>query len=78
MPRFYFSIVAGDQVIPDLDGTELAAIEDARAWAIADARGLMSDAILLGQDLSQRAMRISDEAGNIVLVVQFSEAISPE
>ncbi|MGZ2384704.1 DUF6894 family protein [Rhizobium brockwellii] len=77
MPRYYFSIIAGDGIREDLEGTELPSLEDARLEAIEDARTLMSDAILLGQDISSRRLEICDEGGYVLLTVLFKDAIKP-
>ncbi|WP_260687563.1 DUF6894 family protein [Rhizobium laguerreae] len=77
MPRYYFNIIAGDGIREDLEGTELPSLEDARLEAIEDARALMSDAILLGQDISSRRLEICNEAGDVLLTVLFKNAIKP-
>ncbi|WP_261322830.1 DUF6894 family protein [Rhizobium leguminosarum] len=77
MPRYYFNIIAGDGFRQDLEGTELPSLEDAKAEAIEDARALMSDAILLGQDISSRRLEICNEAGDVLLTVLFKDAIKP-
>ncbi|MBY3266868.1 hypothetical protein HFO15_35515 [Rhizobium laguerreae] len=77
MPRYYFNIIAGDGFRQDFEGTELPSLEDAKAEAIEDARALMSDAILLGQDISSRRLEICNEAGDVLLTVLFKDAIKP-
>jgi hypothetical protein len=77
MPRYYFNIIAGDGIREDLEGTELPSLEDANAEAIEDARTLMSDAVLLGQDISSRRVEICNEAGDVLLTVSFKDAIKP-
>ncbi len=77
MPLFYFNIIAGDGIREDLEGTELPSLENARLEAIEDARTLMSDAILLGQDISSRRLEICNEAGDVLLTLPFKDAIKP-
>jgi len=60
----------------DEDGTELATIEDAREEALKDARGMMSDAVRQGQDISARTIEIRDAAGLVLDIVSFADAIS--
>jgi hypothetical protein len=74
MPPFYFNIITTDKVIEDPEGTNLADIQAARTEAIEDARLLMSQAILLGHDVSGRSIQIIDEQGDVVLLLPFSEA----
>lgn len=77
MPRFYFNIVAGDDTREDIEGSEFSSLEHARTEAIEDARTLMSNAILLGQDISSRRLNICSEEGEVLLTVQFADAIKP-
>ncbi|WP_390889258.1 hypothetical protein [Rhizobium laguerreae] len=37
----------------------------------------MSDAILLGQDISSRRLEICNEAGDALLTLAFTDAIKP-
>lgn len=76
VPRFYFNIVAGDGTREDLEGSELPSLEHARTEAIEDVRGLMSNAILLGQDISSRRIEICNEEGNLLLTLLFTDAIT--
>ncbi len=74
--RFFFNVITASGPVTDLDGTELASLEEARAEAILDAREQMSDAIRDGRDVSSRSIEICNEAGDIVSVLPFREAIS--
>ncbi|MBB4577442.1 MULTISPECIES: DUF6894 family protein [Rhizobium] len=74
--RYFFNVISASGAVTDLEGTELASLEDARAEAILDAREQMSDAIRAGRDVSSRSIEICNEAGDIVLVLPFREAIS--
>jgi hypothetical protein len=78
MPRYYFNIVTGDGIREDFEGSELPSLDHARIEAIEDARSLMSDAILLGQDISSRRLEIYNEAGDVLLTVAFADAIKPK
>ena len=60
----------------DEDGTELATIEAAREEALKDARGMMSDAVRQGQDISARTIEIRDASGIVVDIVSFTDAIT--
>ncbi|PDS96048.1 hypothetical protein CO659_21065 [Rhizobium sp. S9] len=66
-----------DGVREDLEGTELPSLEQTWEEAIEDARALMSDAILLGQEISSRRLEICNEAGDVLLTLAFADAIKP-
>jgi hypothetical protein len=76
--RYHFNIVTAAQTVHDLEGTELPSLEAARAHAIDDARALMSIALLSGDDISSRSIAITDEHDNLLLMVRFREAFTPE
>ena len=75
MPRFYFNIITGGGPLIDFEGTELADLEHARAEAIADARALMSTAMIDGYTIFGRSIEIRDEAGDLLLVLPFTDAV---
>lgn len=77
MPRYYFNVIAGDGPHKDLDGSELPSLEQARVEAIKDARFLMSDAIMRGEDISSRRLEICDDDGQLVFTVPFKDVIKP-
>jgi hypothetical protein len=75
MPRYFFNLV-GSETVTDIEGSELASLDEARVEAIQDARAIMSEAILAGHDVSERRVEICDEAGTLLAVVRFEEAFS--
>jgi hypothetical protein len=75
LSRYFFQVVAASGVDDDDEGTELSSLEQARAEAIADARTLMSNAILLGNDISDRHINICDHNGDVLMRLDFSEAV---
>jgi hypothetical protein len=75
MPRFYFNVITADGKREDFEGSDLPSLDEARLEALKDARSLMSEAILLGDDISSRRMEICNEAGEILLTVSFLDAI---
>lgn len=77
MPRYFFNIIAGDGIREDFEGTELPSLEHARIEAIEDARSLMSNAILVGEDISSRGMEIRNQNGEVLLSMAFMDAIKP-
>jgi hypothetical protein len=78
MPRYFFHTVAGDGRREDFEGSDLPDLEQARLEAIKDARAMMSDAILAGRDISSRHMEVCNELGEILLKVQFKDAVTWE
>jgi hypothetical protein len=76
MPRFYFDVVAGDTIVTDEEGTDLPSLDAARSEAISDARYLMSQAVLQGNDVSHKIMRIRDEKSDVAVSVAFADTIS--
>jgi hypothetical protein len=58
VPRFYFNIITASGPLVDFEGTELTDLEQARAEAIADARALMSTAMIDGHTIFGRSIEI--------------------
>jgi hypothetical protein len=75
MPRYFFDLV-GQQTITDIEGSELASLNEARSEAIEDARAIMSDAVRAGYDVTARRVEIRDEAGELLAVVPFADVLS--
>jgi hypothetical protein len=76
MKRFFFNIVTAAGKILDPEGTELGNLDIARTEAIKDARMLMSDALMEGKDISSRSMEITDETGEVLLMLPFVSAFN--
>ena len=77
MPIYYFNVISAFDVTRDLEGTDLPDIQAARTEAIKDARGLMSNAVLEGRDISARRIEICNAAGDVLLNLAFTEAVRP-
>jgi hypothetical protein len=75
MPRYFFDLV-GHETVTDIEGSELATLDDARVEAIEDARAIMSDAVRAGYDVTARCVEIRDEGGELLAVVPFTDALS--
>ena len=73
MPR-YFTHFYNSEVLCDERGQDFASLDDARAGARRSASELIAEHILEGIpiDLSDR-LEIMDEAGNLMVVVRFSQ-----
>jgi hypothetical protein len=74
--RYYFNLRTPSGIVQDVEGSELPSLDEAREEAIKDARLLMSDAVRQGRDISGRSVEICNEAGDVLIVVAFREAIS--
>ena len=75
MPRFFFHIANGD-CVPDAEGSELPDLAAARETALTGAREMIAEELKQGKDLSlEDRIEIEDEAGRIVAVVTFKEAM---
>jgi hypothetical protein len=76
MPVYFFNIISAAGTLEDYEGTELPDLEQAQAEAIEDARSLMGDAMRDGHDISSRRIEICDDAGDVLRVVLFTDAIT--
>lgn len=76
MARYFFNVVKASGVVKDIEGFDVPSLEHARQEAIMDARQLMSMAILEGRDVSNQRIEIVDEAGKVLHVLPFREAIA--
>ncbi len=75
MPRYYFHIRDGHGVKKDSEGVELPDLDAARTMALEAACKLWSSNPPDPSDNDQ-TFEISDEAGQTVLTVSFSEAFA--
>jgi|EndMetStandDraft_4_1072995.scaffolds.fasta_scaffold430401_2 hypothetical protein len=75
MPRYHFNVIYDGREIRDREGSELPDIEAARIEAVADARALMSEAVRNGWDISGRSINICSGTGDILMTINFSDAI---
>ncbi len=75
MPRYFFDVVSGSNIVADEEGTDLPSLDTARSEAVSDARYLMSEAILRGEDVSHKVVQIRDDRGDVVLRVPFADTI---
>jgi hypothetical protein len=75
VPKFFFHIRTAFNFQPDEEGLEFGSSALARSGAIAAIRDALSQAMSRGQTVDGRWFEIADEAGTIVEVVSFNEAI---
>lgn len=75
MPRFYFHLY-NDIIATDEEGRELPDAEAARAEAIAEAREMMTEAVLKGEVILSHRIVIADESGKVVSTVTYRDAVA--
>jgi hypothetical protein len=73
--RYHFNVILASGALNDYEGSELPSLDEARREALEDAKFLMSAAILEGRDISSRKIEVCNEAGDVLLVVPFREAL---
>jgi hypothetical protein len=71
VPRYFFDARSENGLSRDEEGLDLPDLEAARAEALKAAEQLWGD---LSADTSQMAIEITDEAGQTILTVSFTEA----
>jgi hypothetical protein len=70
------NLIEGPESLLDLEGIEVANMEEARLKAIETARDLMADAVRGGiLDITPR-IDIADDTGNVVMSVSFGEVVT--
>jgi hypothetical protein len=74
MGRFYFHVLAGDELIPDEEGADLPDV-CARHEAVLAARELLSGAIKDGRPAVPDAFVIADEAGRTLDTVPLATVL---
>jgi len=75
VPRFYFDVLDGDQVLPDPEGIDFADRDTAVAEAVQGARDLVASGIRQNEDLPGHTFLIRGEAGETVARVPFRETL---
>lgn len=72
MPRFYFHYRTDDELIPDIDGSDLPDLEAAEHNAAALAKAIVEHAASTGGDTRlPRSIEITDAAGEELLYLVF-------
>ena len=75
MPRYYFHIRDGKELIRDDEGTELPDPEAAHAEALASARDLAMDEIRSHRRVDGRVIEITSEFGDTIEKLAVREGI---
>ena len=76
MPRYYFHIRDGKDLIRDEEGTELPDPEAAHAEALASARDLAMDEIRAQHRVDGRRIEIASEFGDVIETLPVRASIS--
>lgn len=75
MPRYFFHIHNGLGLTEDEEGQELPSPDAAIAAALDGIRSLLSSGVRAGELNLDGSLEIVDEAGNLLRMLPFSEAI---
>lgn len=75
MAIYFIHVQTPTAVIRDLEGFDLPELSAALAEATDAARELMSEAVLEGRDISDRAMQIANEKGQILARLPFADTL---
>lgn len=76
MPRYFFNMRGSDSYIADEEGDDLPDIASARNAAITAAREILAKRIKSGTDTGTHKFEITDSHGDVVLTVDFQEALA--
>jgi hypothetical protein len=75
MPLYFFHLRDGGDLLIDAEGIQLSGVEAARAFALTQARDIISHDIQLGTvNLAQR-IDVVDEDGALVCSLNFTDAV---
>jgi hypothetical protein len=75
VPRYYFNIREGSELIRDEEGTELPDPEAAHAEALASARDLAMDEIRRHNRVDGRKIEIVSEFGDVIDMIAVREGV---
>lgn len=75
MARYYFHYLASGNRVADPEGSELENLEAARMEVLEALRELWAAAILLGNDLGEGRVEVTDGSSAVLLTIQFEEAL---
>ncbi|MGV3552165.1 DUF6894 family protein [Rhizobium sp.] len=75
MPKFYFHVRDGDQIIRDHEGIDMPGKDAAAAEAKQAARDLLAEQLKFGATLDTRQFEIVDDRGEKVLSLPFRSVL---
>ena len=78
MPKFYFHLRQGKDLIEDPEGVELPDVAAAHEEAIGAAREIMADRVKVGKVVNGEEFVICGEAGQPIATIPFKAALHLE
>lgn len=75
MPKYYFHLRDGIDLVIDEEGREMAGAEAITVAALADARSILSSDVLAGKLHFDQRIDVEDEAHSIVHRLHFRDAL---
>ena len=76
--RYFFHLRDGGNFIPDETGMDLVGLDEARREAVQSARDILADQLKAGEALDGQQIEITDDAGRIIEVIRFKDALRPD
>lgn len=75
MPRFFFNVHDGDEIIRDHEGVDVPALDDAIEEARQAARDLLAERVKHGAAIDSQAFEVLDDKGKAVLTLPFRSVL---
>jgi hypothetical protein len=75
MPRYYFHVKEPDGIINDEEGIDFETLDEVKKEAVTAAREVVSDLVLSGGEIGDKAFVVEDETGETVLTYPFRLAL---
>ena len=75
MPRFFFHLREGDQLVRDLQGQDLPDVNTACSEAVAGAQEIVSERIKAGKSIDEHELHLCDESGAVLEWFPFSSVL---
>lgn len=73
--RYFLNIRRGEELIYDLDGSDLPDLDAVRVEAIEGAREILAQNVKKGTVIAGRKFEVCDEEGTVVAIIPFSDAV---
>jgi hypothetical protein len=75
MPLYFFHLRDGTDTLLDPEGREIDSVDELPAKALADARSIIGHDAVKGRIRLDQHIDVEDEAGNILHIVHFIDAV---
>jgi hypothetical protein len=76
MPRYYFHVKNSTGTLTDDEGMDLENLDEVRKEATLAAREILSELVLQGKEMDDRAFIVEDETGETVLTYPFKLSLA--